>query len=127
MLESREEVDGIAIVSDGCENTAPAFWDVYARYSKQFDKEVPVYLYKTHGSDYPSFYVAFKRGGDVHEFDLGHTVDYYSVPNLVSTMRTNRYSLVDEIMATKLLRLRDVFKHGAVELFQRKEVKNVTA
>jgi hypothetical protein len=44
-------------------------------------------------------------------FDLrdGKT-DYYSIPNLVQTMRSNQYSLVDEIMATPLLSLSEVLK-----------------
>jgi hypothetical protein len=92
-----------------------------------------VYLYKIHGTDYPEHYERFKHGGDVHEFDLSSgTPDYYSLPNLVATMRTNRYSLVDEIMATKLLKLSDVIKNynlGQMDYFTRKEVnsKNVTA
>lgn len=118
MLDSHLEVDGIAIVSDGCENSMPHFWSVYERYSKTFDKEVPVYLYFLEGSDYPSSREVFLKGGDVQVFDIRHETDYYSLPNLVATMRTNRYSLTDEIMATKLLHLKDVLKS------ERKEVAN---
>lgn len=116
MLEAHLEVDGIAIVSDGCENSAPCFWNVYERYSKTFDKEVPVYFYFLEGTDYPQRREAFLHGHDIQVFDIRHETDYYSLPNLVATMRTNRYSLVDEIMATKLLHLKDVFKS------ERKEV-----
>lgn len=111
MLEMRKEVDGIAIVSDGCENSQPLFWDVFAKYSDAFGKEVPVYLYKLRGSDDPRHYQNFVRGHELQEFDLTVGFDYYSLPNLVATMRTNRYSLVDEIMSTKLLRLSDVLKN----------------
>jgi hypothetical protein len=128
MLESKEEVDGIAIVSDGCENQMPHFWPTYKRYSDEFGKEVPVYLYRLQGTDYESSYTMFKNGGDVHEFDIRHNTDYYSLPNLVSTMRTNRYSLVDEIMSTKLLTLKDVLTKVDTTHFLRKEVgRNVTA
>jgi hypothetical protein len=128
MLESKEEVDGIAIVSDGCENNMPHFWPTYKRYSDEFGKEVPVYLYRLQGTDYESSYTMFKNGGDVHEFDIRHNTDYYSLPNLVSTMRTNRYSLVDEIMSTKLLTLKDVLTKVDTTHFLRKEVgRNVTA
>jgi len=36
-------------------------------------------------------------------------VDFYSLPNLVQTMRTNRYSLIEEIMETPLLTLEQAF------------------
>jgi len=125
MLEVKEEIDGIAIVSDGCENVAPEFWPVYARYSEQFGKEVPVYLYRVHGQDNEMYYEQFVRRHDIQVFDLGYTPDYYSLPNLVKTMRSNRYSLVDEIMSTKLLSLKDVLKN--VSASKEKEVKYVTA
>jgi hypothetical protein len=125
MFEAKEEVDGIAIVSDGCENTAPLFWDVYQKYSDMIGKEVPVYLYHVEGTDYPHHYQDFINKRDVQVFELGHTPDYYSLPNLVATMRSNRYSLVDEIMATKLLSLSQVFKW--ILNTNEKEVKYVTA
>jgi hypothetical protein len=125
MLEMKKEIDGIAIVSDGCENSAPEFWPVYKQYSEQFGKEVPVYLYRFNGDD-PAYHHRFVTGHDLQEFDCRVGFDYYSLPNLVATMRTNRYSLVDEIMSTKLLKLSDVLKN--VHDFTKKEVtKNASA
>ena len=45
--DAREKIaiDGIALVSDGSENTAPFFPDVYKKYSTFVDKDVPVYFY----------------------------------------------------------------------------------
>jgi hypothetical protein len=43
-----------------------------------------------------------------HDFSHGQ-VDYYSVPNLVSTLNANTFGVVDKIMATKLLTLDEVF------------------
>lgn len=111
MLDAHVSVDGIAIVSDACENTAPAFWDVYRRYCESVGKDVPVYLYLLLGNDYIHHAQHFVQGHDVQTFDLKETtVDYYSLPNLVQTMRTNRYSLLDEVMATKLLTFKNVFE-----------------
>ncbi len=125
MLEMKKEIDGIAIVSDGCENSAPEFWSVYKQYADEFGKEVPVYLYKFRGDD-PGYYQLFVRGHELQEFDCTIDFDYYSLPNLVATMRTNRYSLVDEIMSTKLLHLSDVLKN--VHDFTKKGVtKNASA
>jgi hypothetical protein len=53
-----------------------------------------------------------RNGIAIEQFELGGHVDYYSLPNLVKTMRTSRYSLVDEILETKLLTFKDVFGKG---------------
>lgn len=118
MLETKEEIDGIAIVSDAGENTAPRFPEVYKKYCEFSGKEVPVYLYQCEG-DNPALIRDMEYAKiEMQVFDLrGAKLDYYSLPNLVSTMRTNRYSLVDEVMATKLLKVSDVLK------LSRKEVK----
>lgn len=112
MFDSKEEVDGIAVVSDAQENTTPYFPDVYERYCKHFGKELPVYLYRlgnnsNYWQDRDLAKYMRQESQDIQEFDLTKNVDYYSLPNLVATMRTNRYSLVDEIMATRLLSLKE--------------------
>lgn len=106
------EIDGIAIVSDGAENNAPLFAREYDTYAAQFGKQVPVYLYRCRGEQSWMGDLADtmkKAGHDMHEFDLRGGVDAYSLPNLIATMRSNRYSLVDEIMQTPLITLDSVF------------------
>lgn len=118
MLDAKIEVDGIAIISDGDENNVPYFRDVYPRYAKMFDKEPTVYLYHC-GSRHGGFKRTTNAVGiDVQVFDIPGTVDYYSLPNMVATMRTNRYSLVDEIMATPLLTLTGALKNVRKEKLQ---------
>lgn len=113
-LDNKLEIDGIAIVSDGGENSGTRFHEVYRQYSTFAGKDVPVYLYQTRG-DYPSLITNMQTAGiELQTFDMMNGVDYYSLPNTVATMRTNRYSLLDEVMATKLLTLDDVFKSSAV-------------
>jgi hypothetical protein len=120
-LKNEVEVDGVAIVSDGAENTAPMFADVLVRYQAKFGKEVPVYLYwmpcygaNPHGNNPEALARGMAAAGlPLEVFDLREGVDYYSLPNLAKTMRANRYSLVDEIMATPLLRLEDALKLAA--------------
>jgi hypothetical protein len=111
MLTEKIQIDGIAIVSDGEENTAPRFTDVYQKYSKFADKDVPVYFYHCKGGGDNLTRSCNAAGIEMQTFDLrdGKT-DYYSIPNLVQTMRSNQYSLVDEIMATPLLSLSEVLK-----------------
>ena len=109
MLQEKIALDGIAIVSDGGENTAPRFADVYKKYAAFVDKDLPVYFYDVYGDTH--FTQSLNQAGiEMQKFDVRGNVDYYSIPNLVQTMRSNRYSLVDEIMATPLLSLSDVLK-----------------
>ncbi len=113
-------VDGIAIVTDLAENNTPAFAPTYRRYCQEMSKDPPVYLYVL-GSPYEQTAWIHQFQGtlsthniDPQVFDLrGSTVDYYSLPNLVQTMRSNRYSLIDEIMEVPLLKLEEVLKKRA--------------
>jgi len=113
-LERKEVVDGIAVISDAEENEPPFFADVYKKYSEFVGKEVPVYLYLLGRKPHAFGQLMSRAGFDLQEFDLPRQVDYYSLPNLIQSMRTNRYSLIDEIMETRLLTLRDVFKQQAI-------------
>lgn len=109
MLQEKVEIDGIAIVSDGGENTAPLFADVYKKYSEFVGKDVPVYFYDVYGDSH--FTQSLNRAGiEMQKFDIRGKTDYYSLPNMVQTMRASMYSLADEIMATPLLTLNDVLK-----------------
>lgn len=109
------DVDGIAIVSDGQENTYPYFYQEYASYAKKFDKEPTVYFYQCAAGIHSAYDMALDRSCAqakllIEKFNVGGA-DYYSLPNLVSTMRTNRYSLFDEIMETPLATLDAVLKN----------------
>jgi hypothetical protein len=124
MLDAKQELDGIAIISDGGDNTAPLFAPTYKKYSAWIGKDVPVYFYQCVGD--PPALISHMAADhqDMQIFDLTQKIDFYSIPNLVATMRTNRYSLVDEVMETKLLTLRDVFKE---EYHGKREVQLVTS
>jgi hypothetical protein len=121
-LDNKVNVDGIAIVSDLGENNTPQFAAVFPRYREAWAKDPPVYLYSIGaGAGYSYGWTEqFRRTlSDANiafqEFDLGApgSVDYYSLPNLVQTMRSNRYSLIDEIMEVPLLKLEEVLKKRA--------------
>jgi hypothetical protein len=111
MLVEKVAVDGIVIVSDGGDNTAPLFHDVYPKYAKFVDKDVPVYFYQLSGeADKLTPYMQ-RAGIEMTTFDLrGSKLDYYSIPNTVKTLRSNQYSLVEEILSTPLLTLSNVLK-----------------
>lgn len=110
IMDKNLEVDGVAIVSDGGENSGPMFPEVYKRYCAKIGKGVPVYLYHLTG-DPNHLAQSMKRAMiELQEFELGSSVDYYSLPNLVQTMRVYRYGLVEEIMESKLWTVDEVFK-----------------
>lgn len=112
ILDRKLSVDGITIVSDGGENSVPLFHETYAKYAKAMDAEPTVYMYETDGE--PNVLAARSRafGFDMQVVQLrGLPIDHYSLPNLVQTMRVARYSLIDEIMSTPLLKKSDVLRH----------------
>lgn len=109
------EIDGIAIISDAQENQSPSFVERYKRFCALSDKEPPVYLYRMmpgvrSWADHDVALQMQSAGFDIQEFDLRRgDVDYHSLPNLITTMRANKFSLVDEIMETPLKTLDQVF------------------
>jgi hypothetical protein len=111
MLDGKVDLDGIAVISDGGENTAPYFHHVYPKYAQFAGKEPPVYLYHVGKKGRSEAFTQYMRGAgiDLQVFDVAGNADYYSLPNLVQTMRVQRYSLLDEVMAAKLLTLSDIF------------------
>jgi hypothetical protein len=100
-------VDGIAIISDGGQNHPPDFTTAYAQYVRQFDVEPPIYYYATRRHSNLDEECA-RAKVQLEKFDVSGKVDYYSLPNLVQTMRVSRYSLADEIYATPLATLDEV-------------------
>lgn len=111
-IENKLDVDGIAIVSDGGENGPMAFANRYPVLTKMLDKEPPVYFFRLRGDPDRLTPTMTQAGIDMQTFDVDN-VDYYGLDAVVKTMRANRYSLGDEILATPLLKLSDVF--GVVE------------
>lgn len=115
-MEKKLAIDGICIISDAKENTVPFFVERYQAYVKRFDAEPSVYLYRLTPSssgygDKDLATTMAANGLELVEFDLrDQTVDYYSLPNVVQTMRIGKYTLLDEIAATPLLTLDDVLK-----------------
>lgn len=103
-------VDGVIVIGDANENQPPSFASAYAAYCKWADKQLPVYVYQVAGDPPNMLDHARAAGIDLSLFDMRGGFDFYSLPNLVATMRTNKYSLVDEINETPLLKMSDVFR-----------------
>jgi hypothetical protein len=103
LREQNIVVNGIAICSDGGDNTSPLFDQAYQKYIKSMEVEPTVYHYWVPGDPNRLIYPYIQK------FDASN-IDYYSLPNLIKTMRANKYSLIDEIMNMPLLKLNDVFQ-----------------
>ncbi len=106
-------INGIAICSDGGDNTIPFFHEAYKRYTKKFSIEPPVYLFHVPGDADQLSVLCEREGILIEKFQLGRNVDFYSLPNIVKTLRTSRYTLIEEIMEMPLLGFTDVFKELA--------------
>ena len=117
-------VNGIAIVSDGEVWDADVFIADVAELSHRQQSDIPLYYYRVGG--YHRGQSHFGQASDIlgghlnnarqrrgiwcETFDLTDgNVDYYSLPNLVQTMRANVFDLSEEILATPLLTLQKVF------------------
>lgn len=101
-------VNGIVLVTDGGENTRPAFCEAYRKYVETIGIEPTVYHLWLPGEQNVMALNNEQASLQVQTFDISQ-VDYYSLPNIIKALRSSRYSLVDEILGTPLLRLADVF------------------
>jgi hypothetical protein len=121
-LVNHLDVDGIAIVSDGEENSAPWAHQVLPKLNAALGKDIPVYYYRVRRDKGKRFYAnvgletfpghmkAAKLDFQTFEIDADN-IDYYSLPNLVASMRVNKYAFTDEIMDTPLRTTDEVFKN----------------
>lgn len=109
LRQRRIEVDGIAVISDGGENRPQYLEHYWEAYVKMFDKEPTLYHFKVRGDPNRFGDTLNFLGIGYEEFDLTRGVDYYSLPNLIQTMQTRRWGLVDQIMETPLKKLDEVF------------------
>lgn len=126
-VAKRLSFDAVAVVSDARENAAPRYHNVLSAFEQSAKRKIPTYLYRMAAYSKTSEAGIKLMQGDVDlrdamesagkpldEFDLVHKqFDYYSLPDLAKTMKTCRFDLVDEIMATPLLTLADVLQDKA--------------
>jgi len=113
MLRAGNIVNGIVICSDGGHNTAPDFSLVYKRYCDKFGIEPAVYFMKMEGDNDRLTSECKRNKVDIDTFDLRRDVDLNSIPEILPLLKANRYALIDEIMETPLLTLKDVLKNVA--------------
>lgn len=109
LADSNIVVNGIVICSDGGDNTHPYFHMAYPKYAVKMGIEPTVYHLWVPGDMNALKGFCERAGITVQEFDVSR-MDYYALPNLIKTLRTSRFTLVDEIFSTPLLTLNDVFQ-----------------
>jgi len=73
-----------------------------------------VYLFHTRGERNVLAEHAISAGYAMDEFDYTSGIDYYGLPTTIALLHTNRYALADEIMATPLLTLGQVFSNSVI-------------
>jgi hypothetical protein len=108
IAEKKIHVDGVVIISDGGENTSPAFAQAWLDYRAATGISPTVHFFHLNG-DRNVLTENCRRGNvPINQFEVTKA-DYYSMPNLISMIKKGHYTLVDEIMSTPLLTLDDVF------------------
>jgi len=120
--------NAIILVTDGGENTPPWFSSKYAEYTEKVGIEPTVTVFRLAGEgDYmcgeatnlsymSRAYVSMPDAGILFDrFDLSKgDVDYYALPNLVSSISIQRYELLTRGLDTPLLTFADVFEEGNI-------------
>jgi len=118
LADKKIGVDGIVLVSDGGENRPPWFHEEY----KKLDP-APSLIYLKLFSDLDRHYkvapgtVSDQFGIHLHghgityqAWNLGEGVDDYALENIVAVIKPGSYGMLDTIMETPLVLLKDVFK-----------------
>lgn len=108
LRERKETVDGIVIISDGEENTAPFFPDEY----KKLEGEPALYYIQMRGGMDNLLGRMRTLGVPVNHFDARQGMDYTSMLNVVSLLKPQTYGFLEEVMGTPLKSLKDVFRNA---------------
>jgi hypothetical protein len=102
MRRARQRVEQIVIVTDGAENTAPYFHQVYDAYAAEMAVRPQVLIVYVGASSHALQHSLQRLQIVVDDYRFGG--DYYSLPNLVPLLtRPSRFELLLEILATPLL------------------------
>ena len=103
------DIDIIIIVSDGGENSYPSFVTAYKKYVSKKEQEPVVYFFRV-GVDRDTLSESCASSNiQIEKFEVGSSFDYYALPNILNTIETKRYALINEILDTPLLTLDTVF------------------
>lgn len=103
------DIDIIIIVSDGGENFYPAFVDAYKSYVSKKAQEPIVYFFRVNGDKDTLSITCNSNDIQLEKFEVDSSFDYYSLPNILNTIDTKRYALINEILDKPLLTLENVF------------------
>lgn len=110
LLDKKEVIDLIIIISDGGDNYRPLFHDVYKKYAETLLCAPPIYFFRVAGDpDTLSFYCK-QQNISIEKFEVDATFDYYALPQILSTIKNSRYDLLNEILDTPLLQLDNSLK-----------------
>jgi hypothetical protein len=110
ILEKKLIANGVVIVSDGGENTPPFYSDVIKQYEKKNDFMPNSYLLRVEGD--ADGLTRSMRDLPYETFSV-KDIDMYGLPNLLKLLKTSRYTLIDEIMQSKLLTIQSVLRKEA--------------
>lgn len=109
LRQSKFEVDGVVLVTDCEDNRPDMFIASWQSYCKAMSLEPTLYVFQV-GRGRDTLLPMLEQAGILTDhFDLRGGVDYYSLPNVLATLQTKRWGLLDQIMETPLKTLEEVF------------------
>lgn len=112
LMDYQKEVDIIIIISDGGDNTNPVFSKAYKDYCSKLNVEPLVYFFRTEGNSDDSLSNLCKNANiEIEKFKIDNTFDYYSLPNILSTIKRSKFDFLNQILDTPLLTLDKVFSY----------------
>lgn len=111
LREKKIEVNGIAIVTDGGDHGSKEFYQSYKDYCNELSIQPSIYMYKVSGEYDTMSKLCITNGIDININDLRRgKITEDSLQYMVSTMRANKYSLIDDINNISLLTIQEAFK-----------------
>jgi hypothetical protein len=117
LADKKIGVDGIVLVSDGGENRPPWFHEEYLKIDGS-----PTIIYLRLNSNLDAFYKAppgtvasqfashlQKHGIAFQTWNLGDGVDDYALENIVSVIRPGTFGMLDAVLETPLVTIKEAF------------------
>lgn len=99
--------DMIVILSDGGQNVEPAFMDAYRAYERKMGVSPSVTFLRLPGDTPDALTVTFGSISLTRYEFADKAVDSYNLPAIVDALRPGTYGLLDDVLATPLLRVAD--------------------
>jgi hypothetical protein len=117
LAERKIGIDGIVLVSDGGENRAPWFHEEYLKLDPaptiiylRLNSNLDVHYGVKAGTVADQFGMHLQKNGITYQtWNLGDGVDDYALENIVSVIKPGTYGMLDAVLETPLVTIKEAF------------------